>query len=33
MNCDKCPHRDWCSSEEMDKLKCPVKDGEEAENE
>lgn len=31
MNCNRCPDRDWCSSEEMDKLKCPVKDGEDDE--
>ena len=26
-DCSKCHNKDWCSSEEMDKLKCPVKDG------
>lgn len=28
MVCSKCPDYYWCSSQEMDKLKCPVKEGE-----
>lgn len=32
-NCETCRDRDWCSSEEMDQEKCPVRQqGEEVEN-
>lgn len=24
-DCNECPNKDWCSSEEMDNFKCPVK--------
>ncbi len=25
MQCEGCPNKDWCSSEEMDAPQCPVK--------